>query len=142
MRHCQAEVVITVPYHDIDSIGVAWRGHYAKYLEIARCALLDGFGYGYDAMHESGFMWPVIDLRVRYVKPVRFGQRILVRATLREWENRLLIDYLVTDQASGQRLTRGTTSQVAVDMKSGEMCFVSPPILFERLGVERPGIEQ
>ena len=41
-------------------------------------------------------------------------------------------------RASGQRLTRGTTSQVAVSIESGEMCFVSPPILFERLGVERP----
>ncbi len=137
MRHREAEVVITVPFHDIDSVGVAWHGHYAKYFEIARCALLDSFGYGYGAMRESGFMWPVIDMHVRYVKPVRFGQNIVVRATLREWENRLLIDYLVTDQASGQRLTRGRTSQVAVDMKNGEMCFVSPPILFERLGIER-----
>lgn len=137
MRRFEAEVVITVPFHDIDSIGVAWHGHYAKYFEIARCALLDSFGYGYDAMRESGFMWPVIDMRIRYIKPVRFGQRIAVKATLREWENRLLIDYLVSDQANGQRLTRGTTSQVAVDMKNGEMSFVSPSILFERLGIER-----
>lgn len=137
MRRFETEVIITVPFHDIDSIGVAWHGHYAKYFEIARCALLDSFGYGYDAMRESGFMWPVIDMRTRYIKPIRFGQRIVVRATLREWENRLLIDYLVRDEQNGQRLTRGTTSQVAVDMKSGEMCFVSPPILFERLGIER-----
>ncbi|HMN44779.1 MAG TPA: thioesterase family protein [Povalibacter sp.] len=137
MRQFEAEVDITVPFHDIDSIGVAWHGHYAKYFEIARCALLDSFNYGYDAMRESGFMWPVIDMRIRYIKPVRFGQRVIVKATLREWENRLLIDYLVSDQASGQRLTRGTTSQVAVDMKNGEMCFVSPAILFERLGIER-----
>jgi acyl-CoA thioester hydrolase len=137
MRRFETEVVITVPFHDIDSIGVAWHGHYAKYFEIARCALLDSFGYGYDAMRESGFMWPVIDMHTRYIKPVRFGQSIIVKATLREWENRLLIDYLVSDQASGQRLTRGTTSQVAVDMKNGEMCFVSPAILFERLGIDR-----
>ena len=70
-------------------------------------------------------------------KPVRFGQRVVVKATLREWENRLLIDYLVSDRQSGQRLTKGTTVQVAVDMGSGEMCFVSPPVLFERLGLQR-----
>jgi acyl-CoA thioester hydrolase len=128
-------VEIVVPFHDIDAVGLAWHGHYAKYFEIARCELLDSFNYGYGAMRESGFMWPVIDMRIRYVQSARFGQRILVKATLREWENRLLIDYLITDQASGQRLTKGSTVQVAVDMKSGEMCFVSPPILFERLGV-------
>ena len=128
-------VEIVVPFHDIDAVGMAWHGHYAKYFEIARCELLESFHYGYDAMRESGFLWPVIDMRIRYVQSARFGQRILVRATLREWENRLLIDYLITDQASSQRLTKGSTVQVAVDMKSGEMCFVSPPILFERLGL-------
>lgn len=130
-----ATVEIVIPFHDIDAAGLAWHGHYAKYFEIARCALLDSFNYGYGAMRESGFMWPVIDMRIRYVQAVRFEQRILVKATLREWENRLLVDYLITDQASGQRLTKGNTVQVAVDMKSGEMCFVSPPILFERLGL-------
>ena len=134
MRTFEVVSPITVPFHDVDSIGAAWHGHYAKYFEIARCDLLDSFGYGYEAMRESGFMWPVIDLHVRYVKPLRFGQKILVKATLREWENRLRIDYLITDEA-GQRLTKGRTIQVAVDMKSGEMCFVSPPVLFERLGL-------
>jgi len=135
MKVRAATVEITVPFHDIDSVGMVWHGHYAKYFEIARCALLDSFNYGYGAMRESGFMWPVIDMRVRYVQALRFEQRILVKATLREWENRLLVDYLITDHASAQRLTKGSTVQVAVDMKSGEMCFVSPPILFERLGL-------
>ena len=131
----EIEVPITIPFHDIDMLGIAWHGHYAKYFEVARCALLEQLGYGYDAMRESGFMWPVIDMRLRYIKPLRFGQRILVKATLREWENRMLIDYLLTDAESGQRLTKGSTSQVAVDVTNGEMQFVSPPVLFERLGV-------
>ena len=133
----EIEVPITVPFHDVDMIGVAWHGHYAKYFEIARCALLDQLGYGYNDMRESGFMWPVIDMRIRYVKPMRFGQQVIVKATLREWENRLSIDYLVSDAQTGERLTKGSTSQVAVDMTNGEMCFVSPPILLERLGVSR-----
>jgi acyl-CoA thioester hydrolase len=138
MKVRSAQVILTVPFHDVDSIGAAWHGHYAKYFELARCELLDSFGYGYDAMRASGYMWPIIDLQVRYVKPLRFNQRIVVKATLREWENRLLIDYLVSDEATGARLTKGRTSQVAVDMKTGEMCFVSPPVIFERLGAESP----
>jgi acyl-CoA thioester hydrolase len=137
MKTREATIAITVPFHDVDSIGVAWHGHYAKYFEIARCELLDSFHYGYGAMRESGFSWPVIDMRIRYVQAVRFGQRILVKASLREWENRLLIEYLITDELTGQRLTKGNTVQVAVDMKSGEMCFVSPPVLFDRLGIAR-----
>jgi acyl-CoA thioester hydrolase len=131
----EIEVPMTIPFHDVDSLGIVWHGHYAKYFEIARCALLERLGYGYDAMRESGYSWPVIDMHVRYVKPMRFNQQVTVRATLREWENRLLIHYLITDR-DGRRLTKGTTSQVAVDM-NGEMQFVSPPVLFERLGVPR-----
>ena len=137
MINQEATISITVPFHDVDPAGMVWHGHYAKYFEVARCQLLDNFGYGYGAMKASGFMWPVIDLRIRYVQAVQFAQRIRVKATLREWENRLLIDYLITDEASGRRLTKGSTSQVAVDIKSGEMLFVSPPVLFERLGLGR-----
>jgi len=37
---------------------------------------------------------------------------------------------------SGRRLSRATTTQVAVQITTGEMCYVSPPVLFEKLGVE------
>ena len=131
----EAEVVIDVPFHDVDMMAITWHGHYVKYFEIARCKLLDAIDYNYEAMKDSGYAWPVIDLNVRYAKPSRFQQAIRVKATLTEWENRLKISYLITDAASGQRLTKGHTTQVAVDMRTEEMCFVSPPILFEKLGL-------
>jgi acyl-CoA thioester hydrolase len=125
---------VKVPFHDLDPVGIVWHGNYAKYFEIARCELLDLINYGYDEMKASGYLWPVIDLHVRYIKPLVFGQEVTVRATLKEWENRLLIDYLITD-ASGVRLTKGTTVQVAVDVATKEMCLASPAVLFERLGL-------
>ena len=133
-----AEVVIQVPFHDVDLVGIVWHGHYAKYFEVARCALLETFDYNYDRMMASGYGWPVIDLRFRYVKPAQFGQKIRVRATLLEWENRLRIEYLVSDDASGERLTKGESVQVAVNMVTREMCMVSPDVLFERLGEPKP----
>ncbi|KJS09335.1 MAG: hypothetical protein VR73_02510 [Gammaproteobacteria bacterium BRH_c0] len=130
------EVTIEVPFHDVDSAQVAWHGHYAKYLEIARCALLDKIDYNYTQMSDSGFFWPVIDMHLRYIGPARFQQKISVTATLMEWENRLLIDYLIRDFASGKRLTKASTVQVAVRLDNGEMQLASPPVLLEKLGVE------
>ncbi len=130
-----AEVEIQVQFYDVDALQVVWHGHYAKYFEDARCALLDGIGYGYAQMRDSGFAWPVIDLHVRYAQPAVLGQRIIVRAELVEWEQRLRIEYVISDAASGARLSKGSTTQVAVNMETQEMCFVSPPILFERLGL-------
>ena len=64
----EAEVDIDVPFHDLDPMQIVWHGRYAQYFEIARCALLDQIGYGYDAMRESGYAWPIIDMRIQYVQ--------------------------------------------------------------------------
>lgn len=130
-----AEVLIQIPFHDLDPVGIVWHGNYVKYFEIARCALLQGFDYNYDRMLESGYSWPVIDLSARYVRGARFGQQIRVRAWLVEWEYRLRIQYLISDAASGERLCKGRTDQVAVELASGEMCLRSPDVLFARLGL-------
>ena len=132
-----AQVEIEIPFYDLDSVNIVWHGNYAKYFELARCALLEKFDYGYDAMRTSGYIWPIIDLQVRYIKAITFKQRIVVEAVLKEWEYRLKIDYLIRDAQTQMRLTRGSTVQVAVDMKTRELCLMSPPVLFERLGVER-----
>jgi acyl-CoA thioester hydrolase len=131
-----AEVELQVQFFDLDPMEIVWHGNYVKYLEIARCALLDRIDYNYEQMKASGYAWPVIDLHLRYVAPARFGQKIALRAVIVEWENRLKIDYLITDAGSGRRLTRATSTQVAVDIATGEMCFVSPPVLSEKLGVK------
>ncbi len=133
-----AEAEITVQFFDLDPMQIVWHGNYVKYLEIARCALLDKIGYNYVQMQESGYMWPVIDVSVRYIASAVFGQRLCLRAELVEYENRLKVDYLITDADTGKRLTRASTTQVAVHIASGEMCFVSPAILFEKLGVPVP----
>ena len=122
--HVDTEVL--VPFFDIDTMDVVWHGHYVKYLEVARCALLDHIGHNYTQMLEAGYAWPVIDMQLRYVRGATFGQRINVRASLVEWENRLKITYLITDLASGERLTRACTVQVAVDIANREMQLASP----------------
>lgn len=122
---------VLVPFFDVDTMNVVWHGHYVKYLEVARCALLDKLGHNYTAMLESGYGWPVIDLQLRYVRGAVFGQRINVRASLVEWENRLKIDYLITDIASGERLTRASTVQVAVDIHTREMQLASPKVFVQ-----------
>jgi len=130
-----AGIDLEIPFHDVDMMAVVWHGHYAKYFEIARCALLEKIGYNYLQMRDSGYAWPVIELRIRYAKPAVFGQLVTVRAELAEWENRLKINYLITDKDNGARLTKGYSIQVAVNMQSNEMCFVSPRVLFEKLGL-------
>lgn len=128
----RAQVDIRIPFHDVDLLEVAWHGHYVRYFEVARCELFDAIEYNYQQMKASGFAWPVIELHVRYAKPAGFNDVVTVVAQLVEIENRLKIDYEVRD-AQGTRLTKAYTVQVAVDMQTREMCFVSPPILQQKV---------
>lgn len=133
----EKQIELEIPFHDVDVMRVAWHGHYAKYMEIARCSLLETIDYNCNQMEDSGYVWPVIDMRIRYAYPLKFQQVIKVKATLVEWENRLKIKYLILDAVSGKRLTKAYTVQVAVDKTSGEMLYASPDVLFEKLGVAR-----
>ncbi|HWT67943.1 MAG TPA: acyl-CoA thioesterase [Pseudomonas sp.] len=131
--HTDTEIL--VPFFDVDSMNVVWHGHYVKYLEVARCALLDKIGHNYSAMSASGYAWPVIDLQLRYIRGAVFGQKLNVRANLVEWENRLKINYLISDLETGERMTRAVSVQVAVDMGSREMLLASPKVFTD--AVER-----
>ncbi|MFP5391806.1 MAG: acyl-CoA thioesterase [Gammaproteobacteria bacterium] len=133
-----AETDMQVQFFDLDPMEVVWHGNYVKYLEVARCALLDAIDYNYEQMKASGYAWPVIDMNLRYIGGARFGQRLRLHAEIVEYENRLKIDYLITELETGKRLTRASTTQVAVQIATGEMCYVSPPVLFEKLGVPVP----
>jgi acyl-CoA thioester hydrolase len=132
MKKLQAEVILEIPFHDVDVMEVAWHGHYVKYLELARCALLRTIDFDVPQMKQAGYAWPVVECSLKYVRPARYGQRIRVVATLKEYENRLKLDYEISDAASGQRLTKASTTQVAVEIASGEMQFVSPDCLLRR----------
>jgi len=129
-------VTLEIPFHDLDPLDICWHGHYVRYFEIARNALLRTFDYDYPEMRASWYSWPVIELFIRYAQPLRYRQRIEVEAAVVEWENRLKIAYEIRDAESGRRLTRGHTVQVAVNMRTGEMCLVSPDLLAEKLGVK------
>lgn len=129
----KAETEIEVPFQDLDPMQIVWHGNYFRYFEAARVKLLRSIGYDYPAMEASHYSWPMIEAHVRFVQALRYGQRIRVLAGLMEWENRLKMDYRISDADSGRRLTTGYTIQCAVDAKTGELQLVSPPALLDRL---------
>ena len=129
----KAEVEIQVPFHDVDGMHVVWHGHYYKYFEVARTKLLQSIDYDVHEMKASGYSWPIVETNCKYVRPILYDQLIQVSAKIQEYENRLKIIYRISDAKTGEKLATGHTTQVAVDMKNNEMCFVSPKILLEKV---------
>lgn len=124
---------IDIQFYDVDAMRVVWHGNYVKYIEDARCQLLRKFNYDYNDMEDSGYVWPIVDMRLKYVKSAQFGNKIRVEATLVEYETRLKISYRIFNAESNQLLTKAYTVQVAVNIESNEMQFESPAVLLEKL---------
>ena len=129
----EAEVIIKANFYDLDPMEVVWHGNYARFLEDARCALLDRIGYNYGEMRDSGYMWPVVDMRVKFIRPIRFNQEVRVIAILVDYENRLRIDYLIRDLTTDEIITKAQTTQVAIEIETEEMCFESPAVLIDKV---------
>ena len=127
------ETAITAQFYDLDPMGVVWHGNYARFFEQARCQLLDIIGYNYAEMQASGYIWPIVDMRIKYVRPIRFHQQFIASATLVEFENRLKIEYLLRDKSTGEILTKAFTIQIAVEASTNELCLESPPALTDKV---------
>ncbi|MGH6649216.1 acyl-CoA thioesterase [Aquabacterium sp.] len=130
------EIELTPAFHDLDPMDIVWHGHYVKYLELARNALMARFNYDYPQMRESGYAWPIVDMKMKYVGSAHYGQRLKVRAQIVEWQNRLKVDYLIRCADTGAKLHTASSIQVALDISTREMCWVCPPVLWRCLGVE------
>ncbi|WP_394252546.1 acyl-CoA thioesterase [Vibrio profundi] len=130
----ESQVVITTSFQDADPMGVIYHGNYFRFFEEARRVLMDQLQYNYIEMKDSGYMWPIIDTRVKYVKAIPFNHEIKVSARLTEWENRLRVDYQIHDAITGVRMCKAHTTQVAVEITTEEMCFASPKVLTDKIG--------
>ena len=128
-----SEEEITVEFNDLDPMCVVWHGNYIKYFEIGRRSLLEKIGYSYSEMKESGFLFPVVDVSAKYYASLKFRDKIRIKAILAEYENCLQIKYEIRNIETGLLTTKGVSTQMAYNEKTGESCFVCPPVLIAKV---------
>jgi acyl-CoA thioester hydrolase len=128
-----AEAEFNVEFYDVDPMRIVWHGNYIKYFEKARCALLEKIGYGYNEMEDSGWAFPVATISVKFVNSLRFRDRVRARALLTEYENCIKIKYELYNAETGQLCTKGDSTQMAINMNTGESSIVCSPIFIKKV---------
>ena len=101
-----AATTVRAQFYDLDPMNIVWHGNYAKFFEIGRCALLSKIGYDYRAMEAS----PLPNGKPPLKSPI--SSKIKRRE---------------------KKITTGHTVHVALDMRSKEMQWETPPVLREKL---------
>jgi acyl-CoA thioester hydrolase len=69
-------------FAETDAMGVIHHGAYAPYLEEARVAMLRHAGHSYDELHGAGTDLVVLELYVRYRRPIRFDEVVDIWVTV------------------------------------------------------------
>lgn len=108
-----AEKQFEVRFSEVDMMGVVWHGAYPVYLEDAREEFGARFGLSYSKYIEEMIFAPVVDLRLSYRRPLRYGMKPVVRITYRPTEAaKILFDYEIYDPQDGTVYLTASSVQV------------------------------
>ncbi len=132
-KYLSCEIEFDVDFFEVDSMKIVWHGNYINYFERARCALLSKIGYDYIEMEKSGYMYPVTEVKCKYVRSLKFGERCRAKAILVEWENMIKINFELYNAKTGLLTTKGSVSQMCIDGRTGETQFVCPECWTEKV---------
>ncbi|MEJ6022708.1 tol-pal system-associated acyl-CoA thioesterase [Ramlibacter sp. PS4R-6] len=100
---------VRVYWEDTDAGGIVFYANYLKFFERARTEWLRALGIGQHGLKErTGGMFVVLETSVRYVKPARLDDELLVTAEVKEGGRAsLIIDQQALDAATGALLCQG-----------------------------------
>jgi len=127
MNKIHAEVEFKVEFYDVDLMGIVYHGNYLKFFELARWALFEKIQYNYADMARDDCSFPVATVSVKYIRPLRFGDRVRAAATLEEYENCIQMKFELFNAETGELTTRGKTTQMAFYLSQNRSSFRCPP---------------
>lgn len=116
------EYPIRVQPHHTDYAGVVWHGNYLRWLEEARVEYLRSVGVEFSELVALGCDLPVVELSLRYHRPLRLGEAAIVKARMLEMTGvRLNWDYQIQSLPDKELCLSARVSLVAVDREQGKI---------------------
>lgn len=80
----QHQTQIRVRYAETDQMGMVYYGQYATYYEVGRVEMLRSLGLSYRELEAQGIWMPVAELHVKYLRPARYDELLVLETTVRE----------------------------------------------------------
>ena len=120
-----------VRFSEVDSMNIVWHGSYALYFEDAREEFGKKYGLSYQLYFENECPAPLVELNLKYMKPLLHAQRARVDITFRNTRAaKVVFDYEIRLLEDNSLVTTGTSTQVFVD-KYHNLMLTNPPFFEE-----------
>ena len=105
-----------INYYETDRMGIVHHSNYIRFMEEARCYLLEKAGMPYSASEENGIMIPVLGVNCDFKHHVTFDDTILIKLFVKEFNGvRLTMGYTATEKNSGEVVFTGETKHCFTD---------------------------
>ena len=105
-----------INYYETDRMGIVHHSNYIRFMEEARCYLLEKAGMPYSASEENGIMIPVLGVNCEFKHHVTFDDTILIKLFVKEFNGvRLTMGYTATEKNSGELVFTGETKHCFTD---------------------------
>lgn len=99
-----------IQYYETDGMRVVHHSNYIRFMEEARCDLMEQMGYSYSRLEALGFGIPVLSVQCDYKQMSRFGEILVIGVELTELTpTRMTVTYEIRDDATGTLRATGQT---------------------------------
>ena len=123
----QEDTEVVVRFNEADPLGIVWHGHYIRYFEDGREAFGKKYGVSYLDFYREGIAVPVVSVQCDYKKPLRYGERVIVRCTYEMTPAaKLRFTYNVYEADTQELVATGSSVQVFVDGKTFQLQLTVP----------------
>ena len=117
MMELVAEKKIEIRFSEVDVMNVVWHGSYPLYFEDAREAFGAKYGLSYKRYMDERFFAPIVELDIKYKRPILYGMTPVVRIVYRPTEAaKIVFDYEIVDAETGTVFATAHSVQVFMDM--------------------------
>lgn len=124
---------IRILYSDTDSYGVVWHGAYTKWFEAARVGLVEELGLELEALENSGIVFPVVEMNIRYKSSAKMNERIVIKTNISELKPlSVTFEHKVYEQKTNTLRVIAHTSIVVIDTKTGKMFRKMPEDMYSK----------
>ncbi|CAI6022316.1 hypothetical protein PAECIP112173_00298 [Paenibacillus sp. JJ-100] len=104
---------LRVRYQESDQMGVVYHANYLNWFEIGRTEMIRQMGYTYRKMEEQGLLLPVTGLDVKYHKPARYDDEIMVFTRITAFSGlRLSYEYDIRRMFEAPEVSLGMEKQL------------------------------
>ena len=124
---------IRILYSDTDSYGVVWHGAYTKWFEAARVGFVEQMGLELEALENSGIVFPVVEMNIRYKSSAKMNERIVIKTKVAELKPlSVTFEHKVYEQKTNTLRVIAHTSIVVIDTKTGKMFRKMPEDMYNK----------